>query len=142
MAECTVAPIKVISLPRLELLAAVTTARFRSNVRKELGSEGVWFWINLSVTLHWTKSQSDKWKPFVSNRAKEIQVLSSSSPTHHCPGDCSPTELLTRGISATLLKKVECGGKVQTGYSCIKISRHRICMDMILNETCYNKNIT
>lgn len=94
IAKCTVAPIQTISLPRL-----------LAEVLKELRCEEVWYWTNSPVTVRWIKSQSEKSKLFVSNRVKEIQALSSFGMRHYCTGYSNPADLLTKGISARLMKE-------------------------------------
>ncbi len=106
LARARVAPLKKISLPRLELLGSLMAARLLVFVRKELRlPEDVQYscWTDSTVALAWIQSDPHRWKPFVSNRVSEIQALSSPSCWHHCPGSQNPADLVTRGISASEL---------------------------------------
>ena len=72
------APLKKITLPRLELLAALITARLVVFVKKALHlSNDISYncWTDSRVALCWIKGEVHRWKPFVANRVAEIQSL-------------------------------------------------------------------
>ncbi|XP_013390867.1 uncharacterized protein LOC106159196 [Lingula anatina] len=97
-----VAPLKPITLPRLELLAALLAAKLLSFVRDSLHfSANVPYtcWTDSTIVLSWIKSDPRKWKTFVSNRISEIQSLTDPSQWLHCTGNQNPADLLSRGIS-------------------------------------------
>jgi hypothetical protein len=102
ISKVRVAPVKKVSLPRLELLGAVMAAQLLDFVRKalKLDKEVGRLWSDSTVALAWIKGDPTRWKPFVSNRVAQIQELSSPSQWFHCPGPENPADLLTRGMAA------------------------------------------
>ncbi|XP_046862841.1 uncharacterized protein LOC124456439 [Xenia sp. Carnegie-2017] len=77
-----VAPMKELSIPRLELMAARILAHLMSAVRKALESEynfeGVKYWTD-SMTVLYSIVNSGNWKQFVQHRVDEILRLSSKT---------------------------------------------------------------
>ena len=75
MSKSRVAPIKEVSLPRLELLAAVVNARLLKFVvdTLQIKMHRVVCWTDSMVTLPWIRRQSSCWRPFVANRVSQIQ---------------------------------------------------------------------
>jgi hypothetical protein len=102
-----VAPLKNLSVPRLELMAATIGARFQSHIRKlvDISVENCFMWTDSRIVYHWIQGSSNKWKPFMSNRVEEIQKQTLISNWNHCAGAENPADLATRGISASCLQK-------------------------------------
>ena len=101
MSKSRVAPIKEVSLPRLELLAAVVNARLLKFVvdTLQIKMHRVVCWTDSMVTLHWIRRQSSCWKPFVANRVSEIQSTWDPECWHYCASKDNPADFLTRGLT-------------------------------------------
>ncbi|XP_068697654.1 uncharacterized protein [Montipora foliosa] len=69
------APLKQLSIPRLELQAAVLASRLAKKIEQEsrLQFKSVKLFTDSSITLVWLQSPSRSFKPFVSSRVGEIQ---------------------------------------------------------------------
>ncbi|XP_036146899.1 uncharacterized protein LOC118646978 [Monomorium pharaonis] len=95
-----VAPIKSITIPRLELLAAHLLARLLGFVRMtlELTSVSCFCWSDSTVTLTWLRSHPSRWATFVANRVSKIQELLPDVSWHHVPTYDNPADCASRGI--------------------------------------------
>ena len=101
MSKSRVAPIKEVSLPRLELIAAVVNARLLKFVvdTLQIKMRRVVCWTDSMVTLHWIRRQNSCWKTFVANRALEIQLTWDPECWHYCASKDNPADLLTHGLT-------------------------------------------
>ena len=102
-----VVPLKEMSVPRLELIAALILARLLNNVKHSLESqilfESIYCWSDSTIVLSWLKNDRN-YKQFVSNRTKNILKLTSPEMWNHCSTEDNPADIGTRGKSAAELK--------------------------------------
>ena len=107
MSKNRVAPTKTVTLPRLELMAAVTATRLTefvlSSIPHDKQQVKVYFWTDSQIVLHWI-SKGTNCKPFISNRVKEITEAFPDSTWSFTPSSDNPADLLTRGLSAAQLR--------------------------------------
>ena len=96
-----VAPLKpTLTIPRLELLAALLAARLVSFVSQTLriSSPCIRFYTDSTIVLSWIR------KPpvdvFVRNRVREILTLTDDSLWCHVDGQVNPADLPSRGVDA------------------------------------------
>ena len=102
-----VAPIKELTIPRLELMAARILAQLMHAVKKALESEyefeGTKYWTDSKTTLCWIRNTGE-WKQFVRHRVDEILKLTDKHDWGHCPGKENPADLGSRGVLVSELK--------------------------------------
>ncbi|GFW20247.1 integrase catalytic domain-containing protein [Trichonephila clavipes] len=103
-----VAPLKSLTLPRLELTAALLSARLAKRVSSCLKFDAnIYYWTDSLISYYWIRGDSSAFKPYVKNRVQEIQLLSDPMQWGHCPGKDNPADLLSRGTSAVKLAQNE-----------------------------------
>ncbi|GBM50994.1 hypothetical protein AVEN_39509-1, partial [Araneus ventricosus] len=96
-----VAPLKTLTLARLELMAALIAARLAKYLLNTFPSltKEIFLWSDSKIVLHWLKGSSKIWKPFVSNRVAQVQLLTPPNCWNHCSGSENPADFTTRGES-------------------------------------------
>ncbi|GFX77200.1 integrase catalytic domain-containing protein [Trichonephila clavipes] len=97
-AKSRVAPLKLLSIPRLELMACCVGARLVNSILKALNMPDlkVTLWSDSTTALWWIK-EYENWLVFVANRVKEIRQLTQIQSWKYVPGNMNITNLLSRG---------------------------------------------
>ncbi len=103
-AKLRIAPLKRMTIPRLELMGCVIGARLTQHVIEAMNYENipVFYWTDSTTVLAWIR-RKDNWNVFVSNRVKEIRSLSDVGQWRHVPGIMNPADLISRGCSLDTL---------------------------------------
>ena len=108
MAKARVTPIASMTIPRLELMAAVVAARLSVILDRELHVEREihhHFWTDSRVVLGYLRNDARRFKIFVANRIQEIHDVSSPSQWRHVSGRDNPADLASRGMKSEDLVK-------------------------------------
>lgn len=100
-----VAPIRPITMPRLELCAALLAARLCNMVLESLRFKPsrIIHWCDSSIVLSWINSDLSKLKCFAANRIFEIKETTQPSSWRYVPTDSNPADLISRGVNASQL---------------------------------------
>jgi transposase InsO family protein len=107
MAKTRVAPLKKLSLPKLELMAATVGANLAVFLQDSLTNNfpnlQVFLWSDSQIVLHWLNS--NKALPqFVSNRVQEAKRHFPPTSWRYCPTSDNPADLVTRGVTPDQLQ--------------------------------------
>jgi hypothetical protein len=104
-AKSRVAPLKELTIPRLELQAAVLASRLCKTIEREVRiqlKESILF-TDSAIVLAWIRSQGKRLKPFVSSRVGEIQDNVQPVQWRHIPTEHNVADDVSRGLPAAEL---------------------------------------
>ena len=103
MAKSRLAPLKRLTLPRLELQAATLAARQNALLRKELGLDlgPPTYWTDSTIVLQYISNTTARYHTFVANRVAEIQNATNVKEWRHVPTRENPADDASRGVSAS-----------------------------------------
>ena len=116
-----VASLKPVTIPRMELTAAVVAARVDAQLRAELTLplEVSQFWTDSISVLGYVKNERARFNIFVGNRVAVIHELSASSQWYCVPSHTNPVDHALRGLNAESLvnDQSSCGRQRKSGLN-------------------------
>lgn len=101
MGKSRVTPKKITTLPRMELVAAVLSAKLMRHVFRELRVtvSRVVMWSDSTIVLHYLTNTTDRFATFVANRVNTIRQLTEGHQWRHVPTHLNPADVGSRGSS-------------------------------------------
>ena len=101
-AKAFVAPLEHKSTPKMELMGAIAMSRLVDEVITALGYSFHFkrFWVDSKVVIHWLKSQSSRFIPFVATRIQEFQDSHNDvkQELRYVLSELNPADMLTKPI--------------------------------------------
>ncbi|GFX33067.1 integrase catalytic domain-containing protein [Trichonephila clavipes] len=98
-----VAPVKPITIPRLELCACVLLSQLLEKVLHSLTLpiQQIMLWTDSNIVLAWIQRSPEQLKTFIGNRIKIIQRLTQNCQWNHVSSNENPADLISRGLNAS-----------------------------------------
>ncbi|XP_075158099.1 uncharacterized protein LOC142231374 [Haematobia irritans] len=100
-AKSKISPIKVLTIPRLELCAASLLIKVVQKIKislRDLQISKFYYWSDSSTVLSWIRKSPSNWNVFVANRVAEIQRFSDPLEWRYIPSGLNPADSASRGI--------------------------------------------
>ena len=100
MGKSRVSPIGAVSIPRLELTAAVVAAKVSTLTNGELGfsMSDNQFWSDSKIVLGYISNEEKRFRVFVANRSQIIRELTLIQNWHYTHTDDNPADDASRGL--------------------------------------------
>ena len=104
-----VSPLKVVSIPRLELTAATLSIKVGCMMKDELNIKDLEevFWTDSQVVLAYIKNESKRFKIFVANRIELIKEHSRTDQWNYVNTKENPADDASRGLDPSMVTKTK-----------------------------------
>lgn len=106
MAKSRVTPTNVMTIPRLELSAAVVAVRVSDLLKVELETPNIqeFFWTDSTVVLSYINNDAKRFQVFVANRIQRIKSSTRTEQWANIASEQNPADYASRGLFAEQLK--------------------------------------
>lgn len=101
MAKSRLAPLKAMTIPRMELSAAVLATRLDRMIRQEVGIviHSSTFWTDSTCVLRYIENKDKRFQIFVANRVSAILDQSTAEQWRYVEGTLNPADEASRGMT-------------------------------------------
>ena len=101
--KCRLAPVKELSIPRLELMACLLLSRLMVSVKlaveKEVSVKNIFCWTDSQIALWWIRQRRKEWKIWVQNRVEALRQNVNVENWGFVPTSLNPADICTRECS-------------------------------------------
>ena len=105
MSKARVAPIKPMSIPRMELTAAVVSVNVTAMLKRELDYTSLQsvYYTDSEVVIAYIQNDARRFHVYVGNRVQHVRDHTSPEQWHHVPGKDNPADEASRSLTASQL---------------------------------------
>lgn len=109
MSKSHVAPLKAITIPRMELTAVAVSVKLHKFLEEQLKLpvHRAVFWIDSTIVLQYIRNEARRFQMCMANRLSIIHDASSLSQWHHVDSQSNPADYASRGFSITETHKLQ-----------------------------------
>ncbi|XP_022800628.1 uncharacterized protein LOC111338407 [Stylophora pistillata] len=109
LGKSCVTPLKTVSIPRLDLAAAVVAVNLNCLIRNELEYpiHDTIYWTDSTIVLQYIRNESRRFHTFVANRVAMIHDESTPRQWRHVDTCGNPADIASRGAKGSELHKLE-----------------------------------
>ena len=109
MAKSRVAPLKTVTIPRMELTAAVLSVKLHKFITEQLDLpiNKTIFWTDSTIVLQYIRNEARRFQTFVANRLSVIHNASSPHQWRHVASLHNPADYASRGFSGSETQKLK-----------------------------------
>ena len=102
MGKSRVTPLRVVTVPRLELQAAIISVKISDFLKQEMEHEGTpeYFWTDSKVVLGYISNEARRFHVYVANRVQRIRESSDPSQWRYVATGENPADHASRGLGA------------------------------------------
>jgi hypothetical protein len=100
MGKSRVAPLKLLTIPRLELSAATVAVKLHKLIsyELELPIHDTVFWTDSTIVIQYIRNEARRFQTFTANRLALIHEISTPNQWRHVPSEWSPAHSASRGL--------------------------------------------
>ena len=102
ISKAKVTPKRTVTIPRLELTAAVLSVNVARFLEKELNIQNLqhFYWTDSMVVLGYIRNEVKRFQVFVANRVQQIREYTTPDQWRFVKSEDNPADLASRGIEA------------------------------------------
>ena len=99
LSKTRVAPLKCLTIPKLELCAAHLMTKGIESLSKRIIANHIFAWSDSQIVLAWIKKSPLSLKQFVANRIQYIQSISHIGSWNYIRSNDNPADICSRGMA-------------------------------------------
>ena len=103
LAKGKVAPEVRVTIPRLELKAAIIVcellSKFKEAISDQINNLRTFAWSDSKVVISWIKGDQTKWKPFIRNRTAIARETVTPADWNYVKSEDNPADQVSRGVN-------------------------------------------